>query len=136
MCVGWFSLRHDNKGRQRFVTRMSTNEQIHLSTGERRVLWVISLLGLLGPNGVFVYCAVFRWHDLPDALRNPVAAAFIFEAFVVMGLLAWMVRRFRIGVLPWSVFVVLSLIGGLAFSIPVFLLWRARRSAPSMPTRK
>jgi hypothetical protein len=115
---------------------MSTNEQIHLSAGERRILWVISLLGLLGPNGVFVYCALFRWHDLPDALRNPVAAAFIFEAFVVMGLLAWMVRRFRIGVLPWSVFVVLSLVGGLAFSIPAFLLWRARRSAPSMPARK
>jgi hypothetical protein len=65
-------------------------------------------------------------------MRNPVAAAFIFEAFVVMGLLAWLVRRFRIGVLPWAVFVLLSLVGGLAFSIPVFLLWRSRRTSSSM----
>jgi hypothetical protein len=33
-------------------------------------------------------------------MRNPVAAASSFEAFIVMGLLAWLVRRFRIGVLP------------------------------------
>jgi hypothetical protein len=108
------------------------SEQIQLTPRERRVLWVLSVLGLLGPNGVFVYCAVFRWHDLPEAMRNPVAAAFIFEAFVVMGLLAWLVRRFRIGVLPWAVFVLLSLVGGLAFSIPVFLLWRSRRTSSSM----
>ena len=88
--------------------------------------------GAAGPEWCFVYCAVFRWQDLPEAMRNPVAAAFIFEAFVVMGLLAWLVRRFRIGVLPWMAFVLLSLVGGLAFSIPAFLLWRSRRTSPSM----
>jgi hypothetical protein len=123
---------HDLRGRQRFVTVTGMSEQIQLTTRERNVLWIICLLGLLGPNGVFVYCAVFRWHDLPEAMRNPVAAAFIFEAFVVMALLAWLVRRFRIGVLPWAAFVLLSLVGGLAFSIPAFLLWRSRRSSPSM----
>ncbi len=111
-------------------------EPIELSAGERRVLWFICLLGLLGPNGVFVYCVLFRWHDLPEALKNPVAAAFIFEAFVVMGLLAWLVRRFRIGVLSWVAFVMLSLVGGLAFSVPAFLLWRSRPNSSSMPARE
>lgn len=108
------------------------NQEIQLTPPERRGLWIVALIGLLGPNGVFVYCALFRWHDLPEALRNPVAAAFIIEAFVVLGLLAWAVRRFRIGALSWSAFVLLSLVGGLAFSIPVFLLWRSRRASGSM----
>jgi hypothetical protein len=119
------SLWHDTRGRQRFVARM--NEPISLSAMERRFLWIVSLVGLLGPNGVFIYCALFRWHDVPEALRNPVAAAFIFEAFVVMGLLAWAIRRFCVGVLSWAGFVVLSLLGGLAFSIPAFLLWGSRK---------
>lgn len=103
------------------------------SRRERQVLWGIALVGLLGPNGVFLYCAFFQWETIPAALRNPVAAAFIFEAFVVMGLLAWGIRRFRLGVLSWVAFVVLSLAGGLAFSIPAFLLWRTRGGAVGKP---
>ena len=110
------------------------SEPIELTGRERKGIWILALIGLLGPNGVFVYCALFRWQELPDALRNPVAAAFIFEAFVVMGLLAWLVKRFRVGVLAWPAFIVLSLIGGLAFSIPAFLLWRPRRTSRSMPS--
>ncbi len=112
---------------------MPMNERIELTSRERRVLWCICLLGLLGPNGVFVYSMLFRREDLTGALSNPVAAAFIFEAFVVMGLLAWLARRFRAGALTWVVFVLLSLLGGLAFSIPAFLLWRSRRNSDSMP---
>jgi hypothetical protein len=110
------------------------SDRTSFTAGERRVLWTIALIGLLGPNAVFIYCALFRWHDLPGALRNPVAAAFIFEAFVVMGLLAWLVRRFRIGALSWVGFVVLSLLGGLAFSIPAFLLWRRRKEPIDVPS--
>jgi hypothetical protein len=50
-----------------------------------------------------------------------------------MGLLAWAIRRFRLGVLSWVAFVLLSLVGGLAFSIPAFLLWRSRGGAVSKP---
>jgi hypothetical protein len=109
------------------------NQPIEFTPRERQMLWVIALIGLLGPNGVFLYCAFFHWETIPAALRNPVAAAFIFEAFAVMGLLAWAIRRFRLGVLSWVAFVLLSLVGGLAFSIPAFLLWRSRGGAVSKP---
>lgn len=88
---------------------------------ERIMLWGLGLLGLIGPNGVFIYFALFRWADVLATMRDPVAMAFITEAFFVMGILAYYFAKIT-SEKKWLAFIVLSLIGGLGFSIPVFLV--------------
>lgn len=51
----------------------------------------------------------------------PLAVAFIAEAFFVMGILAYYFAKI-LSEKKWLVFIALSLIGGLGFSIPVFLV--------------
>lgn len=95
--------------------------QMALSTNQRTALWAVALFGLLGPNGVFLYYALFRWNDLLAALQNPVTLAFVIEAFLVMGLLAVYFAWKPMGRWGWKTFIVLSLIGGLGFAIPAFV---------------
>jgi hypothetical protein len=42
------------------------------------------------------------------------------DAFIAMGLLAWYFAKWPIGRVRWPWFVALSLLGGLAFSIPLY----------------
>ena len=93
---------------------------------ERFVLVVVAAIGGLGLNGVFLYVVFLRRELLERALGDPIAWALMVEALVVTGLLAWVFTRRAIGGLGALWFVVLSLAGGLAFSIPVALL-RERR---------
>ncbi len=98
----------------------------------RPLLRVISFLGLLGINGVFLYYAVFHPSVMMAALVNPVSLVFIIEAFVMMAFLAWLISVTGLDGPGWGWFVILSLIGGLAFSAPLFILLhlRKRRAAP------
>jgi hypothetical protein len=100
-----------------------------LTPRQRTLLTLVALFGLLGPNGVFVYYALFRWNDLLAGLRHPVALAFLIEAMVVMVFLAALIALRPIGRWGWKTFLALSLIGGLAFSIPAFILM----SEPRVP---
>ena len=98
-----------------------------LSSQQRLLLGLVAIFGLLGPNSVFIYFALFRWNDLMAALQNQVTLAFVVEAFVVMALLAVFFAQRPIGRWGWKVFVVLSLVGGLGFSIPAFVLLNSPR---------
>ncbi len=92
---------------------------------ERIALLALGGFGLIGPNGGFLYFTFFRWPEVLSTLRNPVALAFIVEAFFAMGILAYYftkVSTSKNGML----FVALSLIGGLGFSVPVYLLTTGR----------
>lgn len=104
-----------------------------LTTWQRRALMVLALVGLAGPNGVFVYYALVRWPDLIAALRQPIAAALMVDALLVVGIGAYLLSRFPLGTgrSDWKSFVALSLIGGLGFSVPVIVLLNAERDAPS-----
>lgn len=93
-----------------------------LSSTQRTGLGLVTLFGLLGPNGVFLYYALFRWPELIAAMRHPVTLAFVVEAFLVMALLAVFFASRPIGRWGWKTFVVLSLVGGLGFGIPAFVL--------------
>ncbi len=81
-----------------------------------------AIVGFGGLNGVFVWFVLRQPELLADALRNPVSAVFIFEAFIMVGLGAWLIRLYGFERPGWLAFVLLSLIGGLAFSVPAFLL--------------
>lgn len=92
------------------------------SARERFWLWVLAIFGVVGLNGAFLYGLVFQPNALRAAWANPVAAAFMIEAFVLVGVLAYLLRRWRLARLHWGWFVVLSLIGGIAFALPIALL--------------
>lgn len=91
----------------------------------------LAVFGLVVPNGVFVYYALMSPDVVIAALKNPIAAVFIAEAFLLLGLGAWLIRRARITFLGWKSFVVISLLGSLAFSVPLFLLLASRAAGRS-----
>ena len=97
------------------------------SARERLCLWTLAVLGFAGLNGVFLWALAAR----PDAafavMRDPVAAAFIVEALVMVGVLAYLFARWNVSSVHWMWFVLLSLAGGLAFGVPVVLLWTDRK---------
>ncbi len=100
-----------------------------LSSQTRSFLLLLAGLGIVVPNGVFLWCLFADFDLVLAALRNPVALVFIAEAFLVMGLLAWLARRSGRG--PGAgAFIVMSLLGSLAFSVPAWL-WLASREKPS-----
>lgn len=96
---------------------------------ERLWLAVVAVVGALGLNGIFAWALWARPDALFAALANPVAAAFIAEAFLMVGVLAYLLGRWRVSRVHWAWFVVLSLAGGVAFALPAVLLWSTRRPA-------
>ncbi|MGB7219273.1 MAG: hypothetical protein WBD07_10740 [Vicinamibacterales bacterium] len=96
---------------------------------ERFWLTVLAACGFLGINGVFLY-SVLRQPDVMAAtMANPVATAFVVEALVLTGVLAYLLARWKVSRVHWAWFVVLSLIGSIAFALPAVLLvtWRHDR---------
>lgn len=90
---------------------------------ERLGLVIIGVVGLAGVNGVFLWAVLSEPQALSSALRNPVAAAFMAEAFVLVGVLAYFLARWRVSRVHWAWFVALSFLGGIIFALPVVLLW-------------
>ena len=91
-------------------------------------LIVVALFGFLVPNGIFIYWLINEFHSIGDVTGNKLALAFIIEAFVVMFLMANYFAKNPIGRVKWIWFVILSLIGGIGFSIPLYY-WLNKRSA-------
>jgi hypothetical protein len=81
----------------------------------------LGAFGFLAVNGAFAYGLLYQPDALKAALTNPVAAAFIVEALVLVGVFAYLFERWG-GRLGWGWFVFLSLLGSTAFAIPVVLL--------------
>lgn len=106
--------------------------QIH-EYGPRERLWLgmVAAVGFLGVNGVFLYALIFQPETLARAMANPVAAAFMAEALILVAVLAYLLRKWKVARLPWGWFVALSLVGSIAFALPVVLLWpsKARRGS-------
>jgi hypothetical protein len=90
-------------------------------------LVLVALFGLLVPNGIFVYWLLTEFDGVAGVIGNRLALAFIIEAFLVLGIMAYYFARNPIGAVRWYWFVVLSLIGGLGFGIP-FYYWLNRRT--------
>ena len=108
------------------------SQVVEYTRGERVALLVVAAVGFV-LNAVAVYCMLFRWDLVVQAhLDNPFAAAFIAEAFLLMAFWAYFLRKWGVARLGWGWFVVLSLLGSMAFAIPVVLLWpRQKRESPS-----
>jgi len=93
---------------------------------ERALLWALAAIGGLGVNGAFVYGVFARPGALAAALTNPIALAFVLEALILMGMLAYLLPRWGVSRRSRLVFVALSLLGGIVFALPIVVLWRRR----------
>jgi hypothetical protein len=105
---------------------MIMRDDTEYSSAERAGLWILAFLGFAVMNGIFVYTLLFRRADLSAALANPVSLAFIVEALILAFVLGWLLQKWRVSHLGWGWFVTLSLLGSMAFALPVVLLWRRR----------
>lgn len=103
--------------------------EIHYGRLETSLLWTLALVGFALVNGTFIY-GLLRPEVLREALANPVALAFMCEALLLVGVLAFLLAKWGVSRLSWGWFVILSLLGSMAFALPVVLLW-PKRAGPS-----
>lgn len=96
------------------------------SQRERFWLWCLSVFGFSAVNVAFMYGMLFQPTAMANALTNPIALAFLVEALVLMGVFAYLLSKWRIARLHWGWFVGLSLLGSMAFALPIVLLWSRR----------
>lgn len=94
-------------------------------------LLLVALFGLLVPNGFFIYWLTREFSGLGPILSDHLALGFILDAALATGLLCYQFARAPIGRVRWPWFLVLSLVGGLGFSIPIYwwLNQRGQRSS-------
>lgn len=93
------------------------------SRAERLWLWALAVFGFGGVNAAFLYGILARPEALRDAMANPIAVAFIVEALVLTLAFAYLLSKWKVARLGAGWFIVLSLLGSMAFALPVTLLW-------------
>jgi hypothetical protein len=91
------------------------------------ILILVSLFGLLVPNGLFLYWLFVEFDSVAAVFQNHLALAFIIDAVITLVLLAVYFAKRPIGPVKWQTFVLLSLVGGLGFSLPLYW-WLNMRS--------
>lgn len=92
-----------------------------LSKNETAGLAALAVFGFLVPNGAFLYFFVKDPGLLRAAIANPISLVFVLEAFFLMFLFAWLIQRAGLRKPSGFAFIVMSLIGSLAFSVPATL---------------
>jgi hypothetical protein len=90
-------------------------------------LAALAVLGFLLPNGIFVYFALAERGAVIAALTNPVSLVFVLEAFFLMGLFAWLLQKRGRPRHAGLLFVVASLLGSMACSVPAAILLLSRK---------
>ena len=95
-------------------------------------MWLI-LLAVLGnviPGGLFLSWLANDYTTLAAALSDKLAVAYFIDLVMSTFFLAYLFARKPIGPVKWPWFVALSLLGTLAFAIPLFV-WLNWRRAPA-----
>ncbi len=82
-------------------------------------LLVVALFGLTVPNGLFIYWLLAEFHGIMPVLQDKLALAFILDALLALAIITAYFARRPIGPVRWPWFVVLSILGGLGFSLPI-----------------
>jgi hypothetical protein len=93
-----------------------------VTNSEKYLLGSTAVFGLVVPNGLFLWYLFAEFASFDQILHNRLALGFILDAFLATGLLAWWFSRNPSGRYSWKMFILLSLVGGLGFSLPVFYL--------------
>lgn len=92
-------------------------------------LLLVALFGFVVPNGFFVYWLVFEFQGIAPILQDKLALGFILDVFLALILLSVYFARHPLGAVKWPWFVLLSLLGGLGFSLPPYYWLNRRRPA-------
>ncbi len=94
-------------------------------------MWLIlaAVVGMLVPGGLFLYWLASDFLSWSAALSDRMALAFFIDLLMSTFLLAYLFARKPLGPVRWPWFIALSLLGTLAFAIPLFI-WLNWRSAP------
>ena len=102
------------------------------------MIWLplVALFGLVVPNGFFLYWLFVEYRGLGPVLANNLAIGFILDVAVALVVLAVYFAKHPIGPVRWYWFVILSFVGGLGFSLPLYY-WLNRRPvhAAAAPVR-
>jgi hypothetical protein len=96
------------------------------------LLPALAVIGFVVPNSLLIHWLLHDYSGVANLLADKVAVAFILDVFLAMCFLAYFFARHPIGRVRWPWFVVLSLVGGLGFSIPLYW-WLNQRSASPKP---
>ena len=92
-----------------------------LSPKSRTLILLFAIITLVGPNGMFLYYSITQPELLQAANSNPIALAFMIEAFMLLALfLVYMWRKTK-SVMQVVLYLGLSFIGSLAFSFAVYV---------------
>ena len=94
-------------------------------------LLLLALLGFVVPNGFFIYWLLFEFHGLGPVLQDKLALGFMLDVLLVLIILGVYFARRPIGRVKWYWFVLLSLLGGLAFSLPPYYWLNRRQPMPA-----
>lgn len=95
---------------------------------QRWMLLAVALFGLVVPNNMFLYAWLHNT-DGGGIAHNLLASSFMLDAFIAMGVIACFFAVRPIGPVRWYWFVLLSIVGGMAFSFPLYWWLNLRREA-------
>ena len=90
---------------------------------------IVALVGFVVPNGLFVYWLVFEFQGIGAILQDRLALGFILDVLLALIVLSVYFARHPLGAVTWQWFVILSLLGGLGFSLPLYYWLNRRRPA-------
>ena len=92
---------------------------------QRWILLAVALFGLIVPNNMFLYASL---HDPNGGVaHNLLASSFMLDAFLALGSLSYFFAVRPLGPVKWYWFTLLSLLGGMAFSLPLYWWLNSRR---------
>jgi hypothetical protein len=94
-------------------------------------LLIVALFGFVVPNGFFVYWLSFEFHGLGPVLQDNLALGFMLDVLLALVILGVYFARRPIGPVKWYWFIVLSLLGGLGFSLPLYYWLNLRQANPA-----
>ena len=95
---------------------------------------ILALIGFVVPNSFLIMWLVNDYRGLGAVLDDRLALGFILDLVLTLALLSVYFARAPIGRFRWPWFVLLTLIGGLSFSLP-FYRWLNRGGTASTAGR-
>lgn len=90
-------------------------------------LLILAIIGFAAPQGIYFYWLATKFSSFDEILKNDLAVGFAVEMLAATLMIGYWFSVNNIGKVRTYWFVLLSLIGGLGFAMPLFY-WLNKRS--------